>query len=324
MRRIGLCLLFWVLSLCVSASSPDTEYADRWPEGSVHETERFRILSARENAPGLEYFGEICEAAFSMLVADSEETFPALEKIPVRVCASSAEFREATGQPGGRTLAVAYPSSGGMVLNGEELKRAGDLQRRQTVAHEMVHLLLGQIAGGEADVPYWLHEGLAQLLSGDHAFAGSLRLALANVRDRRIPMTQLTDAFPYGQASATLAYMQSADFTRFVLQDNYGFNSARHFFTWALEEPRWAREFFHFLSDRDNVRELEKKWTSGIHLAPNWLLIASSSPILWIGVVALFILAYMRKRRRSKKVMEGWEPWEQTDDGEFYEQDDQL
>ncbi|MFW5870385.1 MAG: peptidase MA family metallohydrolase, partial [Candidatus Sumerlaeota bacterium] len=295
-----------------------------WPEGSVHETERFRILSFHEHAGGLEHFGELCESAFAMLVADNEQSFGVMDSVPVRVCATSAEFRQVTGQPGGRTLAVAYPSSGGMVLNGEELKRAGEVQRRQTVAHEMVHLLLGQISSGEARVPYWLHEGLAQLLSGDHAFAGSLRLALANIRNRRIPMTQLTDDFPYGKASATLAYMQSADFTRFVLQDTYGFSSARHFFGWALENPHWAREFFNFLSDRDNVRELEGKWTSGIHLTPNWLLIASSSPILWTGVVALFILAYMRKRQRSKKIMEDWEPWEQMDDGEIYDEYEQL
>ncbi len=311
MYRVACALLMLFLCTCVWATSPHRGVSGiEWTSGTVVTTEHFRVVSSETEAQGLDYYGEVCESVLRFMVDEEYWDNAAVGRIEVMVCLTSKEFQDLTGQSADRTLAVAFTGSGRMALNGEALKRAGDFQRRQTIGHELVHLFLGQIAEDEVEVPYWLHEGLAQLLTGDLAFAGSMRLAWANVRNRRIPMVFLTDEFPYGKAEAELAYMQSADFTRFVLKRE-GFDSAKHFFGMAMSDPEWTKGIFKVWGDYAIVRMYEDQWTDGIHLAPNWLLIVTSSPLLWIGIVVLFLLAYLRKRRRARLIVEGWEPREQ-------------
>jgi hypothetical protein len=201
-----------------------------------------------------------------------------------------------------------------MVLNGPAVQAAAPSERFQTIGHEMVHLLLGSLSEGRVHVPYWLHEGLAQLVMGEARHAGSIRLAWANIRNARIPMVDLIRDFPYGEASAPLAYAQCASFAQFVATEHFQFNSARDWFLYLVGRPEKAREIFVWATSARNVREQEATWGPQTRGHMNWIVIITSSTLLWAGIVVLFLVAYRAKRGRESTVMEDWDPWEREDE----------
>ena len=299
--------LVWNLSISLGASAAEESGV------SVFESARFRVSAAEGSVKNLKYYAEMCEEALDRLAPDFELRKPNREKIEARVCATRKEFQRASGHSGGNTMAVAIPGKGVMILNGEALLVADPAERFRTVGHEMVHLLLGRLAAGEATVPGWLHEGLAQLLTGDYGRMASIRLAWANLRDKRIPMKRLADDFPYGTPLSELAYAQSASFTQFVTTEHIPFKSTRDFFGELLGNPEQARQVFGWLGQSGNLSALEARWREQSSGASNWIYIVTSGTVLWAGIVVLFLVAYARKRRKMKEVMEDWDSWERED-----------
>ncbi|MCA8957849.1 MAG: hypothetical protein KDC87_17365 [Planctomycetes bacterium] len=90
---------------------------------------------------------------------------------------------------------------------------------RTTVVHELVHVLLDQLAGaGAPQLPRWFHEGLAQELSGG-TYLGVQEEDLAyRVKARTyIPFHQLRESFPHhDRDELALAYGQSWSFVAFL------------------------------------------------------------------------------------------------------------
>lgn len=271
------------------------------------------MVASDRNVKNLEYYADMCEEALDRLAPGFELKKPNRGKIEARVCADRKEFERLTGHAPGKTLAVAIPSQGVMILNGAALATADPADRFRTVGHEMVHLLLGKLAAKGSPVPGWLHEGLAQLLTGEYGRMASIRLAWANLRNTRIPMKRLAGDFPYGTPQADLAYAQSASFTQFVATEHYPFENARDFFQELLENPAQARVLFAQLNRAENLAVLEANWKQSASGAHNWIYILTSGTVIWTAVVMLFLLAYMRKRKKMKQVMENWDAWERED-----------
>ena len=82
-----------------------------------------------------------------------------------------------------------------------------DAYVRQAFAHEMVHACLSKISSW----PAWLHEGLAQRLSGDRVDAPSLQLLRDMNRDKKLPkLSQLSGSWGgLSSGQARVAYSLS-------------------------------------------------------------------------------------------------------------------
>lgn len=97
---------------------------------------------------------------------------------------------------------------------------AADL--RQTIPHELAHLLLYQAAGAAyVDVPRWFNEGLARLFEAQPHPNDRVLLQAALADATTIPLADLCRQFPEGETERALAYAQSASLLRF-LQATYG------------------------------------------------------------------------------------------------------
>ena len=270
--------------------------------------------AAAEGVRNLKQYGDMCEETLQRLAPEFDPRWPGQEKIEVRVCTTPREFAEVVGLPSHTTSAVALPERGRMILNGEALIGVSPDERFRTVGHEMVHLLLGRIAAGQVRVPAWLHEGMAQTVTGDGGEAAQIRLAVAYIRDTLIPMEDLREDFPYGQANSQLAYAQSASFTRFVATKQFLFATPTDFFRHMLLRPEEARQAFVWLNYAENIELLETEWHHRSAGARNWFYIITSGTVVWTLVVVLFVVAYVRKRWKARRVMEQWDPWEREDD----------
>ena len=98
------------------------------------------------------------------------------------------------------------------------LERAGieppnDL--RTVVRHEVVHILLHDLAG--AYVPRWFHEGLAQLLTGATYLGVSEEdIAFHASTDNLLRFSRLRTGFPRRESALRTAYAQSFSFVSFL------------------------------------------------------------------------------------------------------------
>lgn len=103
-----------------------------------------------------------------------------------------------------------------IVLDEVELRPPNDLAT--VVTHEVVHVLLDQYAGAFGPrVPRWLHEGLAQHLSGD-TYLGSREedLVFPAVTGRLLRFQDLEDDFPDDADQRKQAYAQSFSFVAYL------------------------------------------------------------------------------------------------------------
>ena len=53
--------------------------------------------------------------------------------------------------------------------------------------------------------------------------------------------------------------------------------------------------------------EAEARWRRSFLWRYRWVPILTSGTTLWMGVMALFLVAAWRRRRRSREVLERWE-----------------
>ncbi len=281
-------------------------------EESTLTTPHFRVTASQSHL-NLAYYAEACENSLKQILP---EDFSNLTQPPilVRVAADLTEFTALSGRRQEQTLAVAIPEDGIMILNSAGLSKTEAGVRERTLSHELTHLLLGRMTQGEIRVPYWLHEGMAQLLTGDRSHGGSLDLAWATATGRLIPMENLTHSFPYETPRSALAYAQSASFTEYVIQKHYLLDSPQALFRQMAERPAKAREMILWLGRSQSIQDIEKEWLKDLGRMRNWIILISSTTVLWVGISLLFLLSYRFKRRREKNVMQNWDPWEREDD----------
>lgn len=90
---------------------------------------------------------------------------------------------------------------------------------RSIVQHELVHVLLDQWAGdGREYVPRWVHEGLAQALTGAAIFDIAEESLMFGVHTRTLPrFVDLAVRFPKHDDEVQLAYAQSLSFMAFLI-----------------------------------------------------------------------------------------------------------
>ncbi len=276
-------------------------------------TRRVRVVTPDPELENQDFYARLAEESLDRLLGGSGDALLGDRRLVVVVSPTPRDFAQRTTMSPDSALAVAFPSRGHIVLNAAKLRQFDPLERIRTLDHEMVHVLLGRIAAGEAHVPLWLHEGLAQDLSGQSSMTDMVRLALANITDRRIPMTQLIDSFPYGSPGAPVAYAQALSFTRFVATDFFSFADSAALFHFLVANPERAKTILAILSDRNTIEELDHRWYKKRERGDSWLLVVTSSSVLWIGIVFLFLGAYGWKKRRERQVIAGWDPWERDD-----------
>jgi hypothetical protein len=278
-----------------------------------HSTPRFVVESDGLPLEELRKWGEVCETALDPLLPEAPHAVSVPRSIHVWVSRDHDDFSRRSDMRFESILAVALTDRAAIILNRDALRNVSAFEQYQTIRHELVHLLLGPLETGERPVPKWLHEGLAQLVPGDSSHSGGLRLAWAALFNARIPMNHLATRFPYGSGQSELAYAQSADFTRFVATRVYAFESPRDFFHALLRDDGRARGMLADMNDPLKVLAMETQWHGQSSRAQNFLLVVGSQTLLWGGVVALFVFAYARKKRREKSVMAKWDSWERED-----------
>ncbi len=169
------------------------------------------------------------------------------------------------------------------------------------LAHELTHILLDQWAGPMADrVPRWLHEGLAQSLSGDlYLDAREVDLVFPARFGRLFRLADLTLEFPDDEYERRLAYAQSFSFVEWLVRSR-GMHAVREGVRLATQKDGFVGGYARatgepILIEFDRWRD----WLRFESGAPWRFLFQNCFSYLMIGAVVLLALAGIRVWNRD-------------------------
>jgi hypothetical protein len=141
------------------------------------------------------------------------------EEIQIYIYANTDDMREAILFEPGWTGAMAYPSSGIVIIGVNERNLAWGLD---TIAHELAHVIVGNaVSHCYSVLPRWLDEGLAVYAEGelDQRDQDILETAIRN--DELFSIRSLNDSFTEHADRAYLSYAESYSIVSYLI-DTYG------------------------------------------------------------------------------------------------------
>ena len=203
-------------------------------------------------------------------------------------------------------LGVAYSPAGRIVINLSKLGPGRTDNLSDTLAHEMVHIMLGRFEEDHGvNLPRWFHEGVACWLGRvlpQHPNDRRLRIAAA--QGALIPFNALDKHFPELRVDTQLAYLQSEDFIRFLVRRHGPDAIARMLRSYA--DHRNMRTAVPAALGVDLLDE-EAVWRERLKVP---------YPILWIfwqnftwltAGAALTVISFLFYRRRRARLLRQWD-----------------
>jgi len=254
------------------------------------------------------------EAELLALAADAETMLPRLEqdlglrlRRPVRIYLLPAESRQS---PEERALdGLAPPWAAGFVLAGQRLGaiRLESVDRYpyrdapSVLGHELTHLLLDDGVGD--GLPPWFEEGVATWLGRRWGLRDALVLSSGLLVGELPALDRLNGMFHSSSSQARLAYAASFDFIEWTL-DHHGAEVIPRVVQLAAERPfveAWETAV------GESLAASEARWRKGSVLLYRWVPLVTGSGTLWLGITLLALVAGVRRRRRSRRLLEQWE-----------------
>lgn len=236
-----------------------------------------------------------------------------LEHVEVRIARSQEDMNALApaGMPPPRyAVGVAYSALHLVIITLRDPKTAEAVDLGEVMRHELVHVGLFDATQGH-HIPRWFNEGLAVQLSGESSFLRMRTLWDATLSKTLIPLSDLDKSFPDENMKVSIAYAESADFVRFLLRDE---DRAR--FGSLIERVRKGAAFDRALADAysDSTRKLEYQWHEELEKRFSFWPVLTGSSMLWAIIMGMLVVAWVRRRRKSKETLARWAKEEAEED----------
>jgi hypothetical protein len=209
-------------------------------------------------------------------------------------------FLEQTGFRPEHVAAAAAPSRMTIWINEAAWQRSPEAARRETLRHELAHLLLGTLPGGK-DLPLWANEGITMHLAGQWSWDEHMRLVAAHFMGRLPTLLSLEQTFPRDEAAQALAYRMSYSAVRAVADSLGDAPGSVHRLVARLADP--VRGPALAAEMRDPLRREDWQFATahalGSRLATGILLVTGSS-LLFVLLALLLVVGYFLKQRRTR------------------------
>ncbi len=171
--------------------------------------------------------------------------------------------------------------------------------------HELTHLLLKSYLGDRyLALPYWFHEGIAMREAKEWRLSDAFYLVRKGMLGSLIPLEKLTTSFPREKEQVHLAYLESLNFV-LHLQERFGEELIPRLLREIKEGGVFELSFFALT--REHWQEVEEEWRQALEYRYRWIPWITSTSTVWTIAVILFIMGYMRKRRRQREIIKKWE-----------------
>jgi hypothetical protein len=205
---------------------------------------------------------------------------------------------------------VAYHGIHLVLLSMLQPRGAEAVDLDEVLRHELVHVALEDAVLGK-HVPLWFNEGLAVSLSGELAMARTKTLWDATLSGTLLPLSDLERHFPTDHFEVSIAYAESADFMRFLSR-----RADRVRFASLIDRVRSGQPFDRAVADAygGELRRLEFEWRAELERRFSVLPALTGGAAIWLLVMGILIVAYVRRRRRSNAILARWAKEEALED----------
>lgn len=251
---------------------------------------------------GDQAFADAILASADLTVMRMQALLPlqAPESALLRVYDSAVDVQLLAQQSGFAWQAGHTDPAAGLLLFSLPPGAQQSLEIQRQVPHELAHLMLFQWLGADAyhRLPAWLNEGIA---SSAELYSDPVQqplLQLAAEGNSLIPLLSLCSAFPQDEASARLAYAETASFVNYLV-DEYNPTGFRLLVEgYAVNGDCLDAPTETFGKD---LLILEAEWRSSLLASKSNSISLPWQAIITSGVVAVFIFVILRvlsSRRR--------------------------
>lgn len=206
-------------------------------------------------------------------------------------------------------IGAADAGSGFIFLKSPRYADSAD-RMASVVRHELVHVLIGEITSGY-EVPRWLDEGLAQVLSEERSLRFSLRLARSVQAGDVIPLEKIDDVLAFQKTRAALAYETAHSAVEYFIQ-MYGQQSLNRLLR-KLGRGMFLNEAM-LASIHQTRGAFESDWEEHLRSNYRWAFVLNFPFLVSLSFVFLFLAAYGLTRRRMAERRRIWES--ESDDEE--------
>jgi len=198
--------------------------------------------------------------------------------------------------------AVAFTEKKIIVLKIESAENV--IRSPEILLHEIVHIFFAETSSPER-IPVWMHEGIAQYLSGyELTIDDRIRLANALVSDNIISLTEMDTLFHFNQVKARLAYIESLTAIQFIIKQ-HGVDALKSLIQNVQMNMTLNQAFLDALGY--DFIDFKINWYEELESQNKWLILLNFENILWISIVILFILALFVVKMRNRKFRKSWD-----------------
>jgi hypothetical protein len=185
------------------------------------------------------------------------------------------------------------------IASAEDIKRSPEI-----LMHEIVHIFFEDRALNRR-IPVWIHEGIAQYLSGrELSIDDRIHLANALTVNNIISLTAMDTLFNFNQIKARLAYIEALTAIQFIVK-NHGADALK-ILVGNLNENISIDEAFEKSIGYDFI-DFEIYWYEELRSQNQWLIILNFENILWISIVLLAIFVIIIIKIRNYKLAKSWD-----------------
>ena len=225
--------------------------------------------------------------------------------IDIWVCDTQQAFQASIHAPiQDWAVGCAFPLSRRIVIQNPKHIALAKLQLAQVLRHEIAHVLFGQYTRKAVkEIPLWFVEGVA-IYFADEWVPSRHGTLLKHVFSKSIlPLQELTRSFPRSQTGADLAYSQSQDALRWLV-DIKGRDALFHLITELHTGSNFNTAFEDVVGW--DLATYDIRWRESLMERYRWASLFSNSYIMWGGLGGLALLGYVvcwnRRRRHLNKL----------------------
>ncbi|MEQ8821833.1 MAG: hypothetical protein RLY93_16475 [Sumerlaeia bacterium] len=219
-------------------------------------------------------------------------------------------FRAITGFRAEHTAAAAHPARQIIWINASAWNRGAPANQRQTLTHEMAHVFIGSLPGGQ-DLPLWFEEGLVQRLAGQGGAEEVLALAKGRLFGGLPDLRELEHSFPRDPTRQHLSYALSYQSVGVVAGD-IGRGSAANLVA-ELAHPQLGpllseKLWNEWSRDRWNEEALDLIGEP----AENAVIVFATGTPFWVFIAVVAVIGYALTKRRQRAAGQrenDEEPW---------------
>ena len=198
---------------------------------------------------------------------------------------------------------VAYHQLSLIVLKSPRSLRGKEYNLKKTFTHEVSHVILGAAFSNGEHIPRWLNEGIAMYMSREWNFDRISTMTHAVLTDSLLPLSEITYTFPRGEKEGELAYCQSFYLVSFLIS-TYG-KEQFHRFVQSLSQEKVVEDVVLKVYGM-NLSQLETEWHDYLRLRFSWIPLITSASSLWFLITLIFIVGYIKKRRKAAVTVQQW------------------